>query len=154
MIVHDEDAAARKAVEFADLAFIKHDAPAAYALLTSETRSQIPIAKFTEVLDQMHPSGYPTSVTATQYEPIMGQRMMNILLVGQNGDQKYFYRFVMAGTKETGYAVGGFFRRGGPYQGDPNMHGEKMLQTLKTPYTVPSSGNPSTASSGTPSSSR
>lgn len=135
-ISHDEDAAAKKAVEFAKVAFIVHDDATAYPLLGEELRHSVSPEKYADAIKQMHPSGFPAKVTATQFEPIPGQRALSIVLVGENGEQKFFYRFVMVGTADAGYAVGGFFRSNGPYPGSASIHGAKPLQPLKTPYSA------------------
>ena len=143
-IPHDEDAAAKKAAAFALVAFINHDVQASYALLAEDARRNITLERYADAMKQLHPFGFPTTVTAIQYEPILGQRALSIILVGQNGEQKFFYRLVMFGTSDAGYAVGGFFRSNKPYLGSPNIHGTKMLRPLKVTYTVPTSNAPAT----------
>ena len=40
---------------------------------------------------------------------------MNIFLSGVAGKERFYYRLVMEGTKETDYAVDGIWRSDGPY---------------------------------------
>lgn len=136
IIVHDEDAAAMKALEFVKPAFIAHDAQASYPLISEETRRTLTAAKLTEVLMGLHPTGYPTTITATEFESIPGQKMLNIILLGENQSEKFFYRLVMVGTKPTGYTVGGLFRSNRPYAGNPQIRGAKLLRPLRTGYTT------------------
>jgi len=117
VISHNEDMAAIKAVEFAKVAFVDHQVNKAHGLLSPETQKNIPVEKLIEILTQMHLSSYPLTVTATDFEPIPGQRSMNILLYGENGGEKFYYRLVMSGVIETDYQVGGFYRGNRPYPG-------------------------------------
>ena len=112
---HQPTMAGAKAQQFANAAFVQRDFPAAYNQLSQAMRKQLSFEQFTDLLSKMHPSKYPSSVQATDYEPLMGQRGMNIYLVGHNDDQQFHYRFFMEGTKETDYTVGGLWRGDGPY---------------------------------------
>jgi len=78
-------------------------------------RNQLSFDQFKDVLSKMHPAQYPDAVNATEYEPLMGQRGMNIYLFGQTRNEKFYYRFFMEGTKESDYTVGGLWRNDGPY---------------------------------------
>ncbi len=122
---HDEDQAAAKAKEFAQVAFIQQEYRKAYILLWEETKKQISFEKFQDVVEKMHSKAYPSQVTATEYEPIPGQAGIQIYLNGKNGNEEFFYRFDMAGTKESGYRVSGIFRGNGPY---PPTKLRKMLK--------------------------
>jgi hypothetical protein len=107
--------AGAKAQQFADVAFVQRDLKTSYNLLSAAMRNDLSLAQFTDVLSKMHPSKYPSSVEATEYEPLTGQRGMNIYLVGHNGTEQFYYRFFMEGTRETDYTVGGMWRGEGPY---------------------------------------
>jgi hypothetical protein len=50
---------------------------------------------------------------------------MNIFLSGVSGNERFYYRFFMEGTKETDYAVAGMWRGKGPYPASP------MRKTLR-----------------------
>ena len=107
--------AARKAKQFADVAFVKRDLEAAYPLLSQTTRGSLTLDQFKDVVSKMHPSEYPLFVRSTEYEPLMGQRAMNIYLLGEAEHRRLYYRFVMEGTQETDYMVSGFWRNDVPY---------------------------------------
>ena len=112
---HDEDQAAAKAKEFAEVAFVQREYKKAYDLLWEETKKHVSFEQFLDVVNKMHPNAHPAQVAAIEFEPLPGQAGMNIYLKGKNGKEEFFYRFGMAGTKESGYKVSGIFRGNGPY---------------------------------------
>jgi hypothetical protein len=112
---HQPAMASGRAQQFAEAAFVEHRLPAAYDLLSQAMRNQLSFEQFTDLISKIHPSTYPSSVQAAEYEPLMGQRGMNIYLVGKNNNEQFYYRFFMEGTKETDYTVGGIWRGKGPY---------------------------------------
>lgn len=112
---HQQADAARAAERFADLAFVRSDLDAAYALLAPELQRALPAAKLGEEIVKLHPTGRPTEARAIEYEPMPGQRAMLIYLNGTRGDETFHYRFVMAGDEPSGYRVGAFWRGSGPY---------------------------------------
>lgn len=130
VISHDEDMAAKSAIHFAKVAIVQHDIQNGYSLLSENIKKSTPIEKYSEVLTQMHPASYPLSLTADEFEPIPGQRGMNILLHGENGAEQFYYRLTMEGTAGTGYKVAGLYRGNGPYP--PS----KLKQKLKTAYST------------------
>ena len=67
-IKHDEVLAGKRAVEFAEVAFVRQDVQRAYALLSDRTKGYVPLEKFRETVLRLHPSGHPTSVAATDYK--------------------------------------------------------------------------------------
>jgi len=121
---HQPAMAGAKAQQFADAAFVEHRLPTAYDLLSQAMRNQLSFDQFTDLISKMHPSKYPSSVQAADYEPLMGQKGMMIYLVGKNNDEQFYYRFFMEGTKETDYTVGGMWRGEGPY---PSSNLKKRL---------------------------
>lgn len=108
-IRHNQDAAAIKAVEFARLAFILQNYEGASKLLPPNQNSST-VEKIKELVTKMHPTSYPTKVTATDYEPLPGQKAMRIYLLGENDDEKFYYGFVMVGTEGEGYSVSEIYR--------------------------------------------
>ena len=112
---HQPAMARSKAEQFADAAFIEHDLGSAYGLLSQAMRNQLSFEQFKDLISKMHPAQYPDAVNASEYEPLMGQKGMNIYLFGQTRNEKFYYRFFMEGTKETDYTVGGLWRNEGPY---------------------------------------
>jgi len=113
--VHEPSMAAAQAERFADASLIEHDLNSAYALLSPKKKEQLSLEQFKDLLARMHPSKYPDAVNATDYELLPSQRGMNIFLFGKSGAERFYYRFHMEGTKETGYAIAGFWRGDAPY---------------------------------------
>jgi hypothetical protein len=129
-ISHDEEMAAKSAVEFAKVALIEHDSQNGYSLLSESAKKAISFEKYSQALAQVHPSSYPKSLTADEFEPMPGQKSIYIYVHGENGSEKFYYRFTMEGTARTGYKVLGIYRGDGPYS--PS----KRIQKLKTPYST------------------
>lgn len=113
IIHHDEDMAADRALEFAEVGFVQQDYTKAYFLLAEN--GKMPFQKFSNVIGQIHPNGFPTAIKAIEYEPMPGQEAMNIFLYGEDSGEKFYYRVVMQGTKEADYKVFAFYRGNGPY---------------------------------------
>ena len=114
-IDHDETTAAKSAFEFARVAFVKRDIENGYALLSDSAKRYVSLEKFKEVLSRLHPKAFPTSVTATEYEPVPGEKAMHIYLTGENSGERFYYRLTMEGAATTGYRVVRFYRGDGPY---------------------------------------
>ena len=83
--------------------------------LSDGMKAHFSFEQFKELVAKMHPSNYPTKVQSTEFEPMPGQKAMNIFLVGEHGEEKFYYRFTMEGVKETDYKVSGLWRGQGPY---------------------------------------
>ena len=115
-INHDEVLAGRRAVEFAQVAFVKHDIENGHALLSDSTKRRVSLEKFKEVLSRLHPKAFPTSVTASEYEPMLGEKAIYIYLVGENSGEHFSYRLTMEGTATTGYRVLSLDRGSGLYR--------------------------------------
>ncbi len=119
VLSHDPEAAARRAAEFAVVAFVQNDANGSFALLADDMKKATSPEAYRRALSQMHPALHPLSVTATEFEPIPGQKGMSIFLRGENASESFFYRLAMQGTSDTGYRVAGLFRGSGPYPPSP-----------------------------------
>ncbi len=105
-IQHDENLAGKRAVEFAEIAFVKHDLQKGYALLSANTKRYVPFEKFEELVVKLHPrGGFPTSVAATEYEPMPGEKAIYIYLRGENSREHFDYIITMEGTASTDYRV-------------------------------------------------
>lgn len=61
-------------------------------------KKQFSLEQFKDLLTKIHPSKYPDAVNATDYEPLPGQRGMNVFLFEQSGAERFYYRFYMEGT--------------------------------------------------------
>ena len=104
-IKHDENIAAKRAVEFAQVAFVRQDVQRSYAMLADGARRHIPIEKFGETLSRMHPTNHPRTVRATEYEPMPGEKAIYIYLIGDNAGEQFGYTLTMEGTAATDYKV-------------------------------------------------
>jgi hypothetical protein len=104
-IDHNNDRAAKKAEEFARIAFVNRDFEAGYKLLAEGTRRYVSVEKFTEAITRLHPKAYPMTVTAQEFEPMPGEKAIYVFLTGQNADERFYYRLTMEGTAVTDYRV-------------------------------------------------
>lgn|SRR5574341_27370 len=112
---HDENRAANKAILFAKVTLLQHNLKDGYLFLSDNFKEKFTFEKFSQLISELHPSLYPLWITAEGFGPIPGQKAMNIFLHGENGLEKFYYRFVMEGTSGTGYTVSGIFRSKKPY---------------------------------------
>ncbi len=116
---HDPTAAATAAAQFAETAFVKKDFPAAQGLLAPETRQTMTPENLSAAVSKMHPAAYPRAVKAVEYEPMPGKAAMLIYLKGSGENEEFYYRFVLTGTKPSGYQVSSLWRGSGPYPASP-----------------------------------
>jgi hypothetical protein len=114
-VTHDAVVAARKAEEFAQIAFVKQNIENGYALLADGTKRYVSLAQFKEVLSKLHPRGLPKTVVASEYEPMAGEKAIYIFLTGENSGEHFYYRLTMAGSAATDYKVLRFDRGAAPY---------------------------------------
>jgi hypothetical protein len=110
---HDQAVAAAKAEEFLVYAVLKQDFGAAHRMLRDDAKVRIGEAVLAEAVREQHPHGYPTSVRATEYEPVPGQAAIQIFLIGEKDSEKFYYRIPMVGTVDSGYSPEGFYRGSG-----------------------------------------
>src|SRR5919197_5448540 len=89
---HDEISAAKSAIEFAEAAFVKHDFDHSYALLSDSGKRYVSHETFKETLARLHPKAFPVSVTASEFEPMPGEKAMHIYLTGENSGERFYYR--------------------------------------------------------------
>jgi hypothetical protein len=115
VILHDEQAAARSAAKFGDLAFVRADYSGARAMLAPPLEQATEGDKLAAEVSKMHPKGRPSEVKAIEFEPLPGQHAMNIYLKGTLGGEEFFYRLIMVGDQGAGYKVAGLWRGSGPY---------------------------------------
>ena len=104
-IQHDENMAAKRAVEFARVVLIDKNFERGYELLSDGGKRHVPLDKFKQTILSMNARGYPSRVTATDYEPMPGEQAIYIFLRGQSGDEQIQYRITLEGTAATGYKV-------------------------------------------------
>jgi hypothetical protein len=104
-VKHDETLAARRAIEFAQLVFINKNFAKGYELLSEGGRRHLSLEKFKETLTRMHPRSFPTKVTATEFQPMPGEKAIWIYLAGQNAEEQFQYRFTMEVTDNGDYKL-------------------------------------------------
>jgi len=104
-IQHDENMAAKRAVEFARVVLIDKNLERGYELLSDGGKRHVPLDKFKQTILSMNARGYPSRVTATDYEPMAGEKAIYIFLRAQNGDEQIQYRITLEGTAATDYKV-------------------------------------------------
>jgi hypothetical protein len=114
-IKHDEVAAGKKAEEFAKVAFVKQDIENGYALLADATKRYVSLEQFKTVVSKLHPKAFPRAVTASEYQPMHGEKAIYIFLIGDNSGEHFYYRLTMEGTAATGYRVLRLDRSIAPY---------------------------------------
>jgi len=103
---HDEALAAKRAVEFAETVFVQNDIEKGYRLLSDGARRHVPLEKFKETVTRMHPKGYPTSVTAREFEPMPGgEKAIYIFLIGEGSGDRFDYKLTLEGSPATDYRV-------------------------------------------------
>jgi hypothetical protein len=100
---HDENLAAQRAIEFAQIVLVNKDFDQGYGLLSDGGKRHISSAKFKETMTRLHPGGFPTSVTAKEYQPMPGENALWIYLAGENPE--VHYRLTMEATASGDYKV-------------------------------------------------
>ena len=104
-VKHDEVLAAKRALESGRLFFIEKNLDKGYDLLADSGRRHVPRDKFKQSLAAMHARGYPTKLTATEYEPMAGEKAIYIFVRGQNSEEQFNYRLTMEGSAVADYKV-------------------------------------------------
>ena len=104
-VKHDETLAARRAIEFAQFAFVDKNFDKAYELLSDGGKRHLSLEKFKETITRMHPRSFPTKVTATEFQPMPGEKAIWIYLAGQNSEAQFQYRLTMEMTENGDYKV-------------------------------------------------
>jgi hypothetical protein len=104
-VKHDETLAAKRAIEFAQFVFIDKNFAKGYELLSDGGKRHLSLEKFKETLTRMHPRSFPTKVTATEFQPMPGEKAIWIYLAGQNTEEQFQYRLTMEATDTGDYRV-------------------------------------------------
>jgi hypothetical protein len=105
-ITHNEELAAKRALEFAEVALLKQDLDAAYQMMSSKARSYVPRENFKDTMAKLHPEGYPTTVTVVSVEPVKGAATVYVRLRGNSASgQSFDYQFMLNGTEKSDYNV-------------------------------------------------
>ena len=104
-VKHDENLAAKRAIEFARVVLIEKNFDQGYELLAAGGKRHISLEKFKETITRLHPRGFPTKVTAMEFQPMPGEKAIWIYLVGQNAQEQFYYRVTMDGTGSEDYKI-------------------------------------------------
>src|SRR5262245_35864421 len=102
---HDENLAAKRAIEFAQATLIDKNFDRGYELLAPGGKRHISLDKFKETVTRLHPRGFPSKVTAKEYQPMPGENAVWIYLTGQNSEDQFQYRLTMEATGTGDYKV-------------------------------------------------
>jgi hypothetical protein len=124
-IKHDEVLAGKRAVEFAQVAFVQQDVERAYTLVSNSTKRYVPLDKFRETVIRLRPNGRPSGVVATEYEPMPGEKAIYIYITVTNLDEQVDYTLTMDGTAATDYRVSKITRGSASYL--PSTPGKKRF---------------------------
>jgi hypothetical protein len=95
-IKQDENLAAQRAIEFARIVLVEKNFDRGYELLSDGGKRHISLAKFKETMARLHPRGFPTTVTAKEYQTMPGENALWIYLNGENPEMHY--RLTMEAT--------------------------------------------------------
>ncbi|HET6979018.1 MAG TPA: hypothetical protein VFI24_21980 [Pyrinomonadaceae bacterium] len=112
--------AATRATEFAQAAFVEQNKDKAFNLLHPEFQAYTTREKFAQILTAMNTPIAPSSINATDFEPIPGQEAMSIYITGESDRETFYYRIPMKGNVRDGYKPVGIFRNQGPYPKTPS----------------------------------
>lgn len=102
---HDENLAAKRAIEFAQATLIDKNLDKGYQLLAAGGKRHISLDKFKETVTRLHPRGFPAKVSAKEYQPMPGEKALWIYLTGQNAEDQFQYRLIMEATANGDYQV-------------------------------------------------
>jgi hypothetical protein len=127
-IKHDELSAGKRAEEFAQVVFVQQDIENGYSLLADGAKRYVSREQFKAVLSKLHPRAFPQTVTASEYEPMPGEKAIYVFLTGENSGEHFYYRLTLEGTATTGYKVLRLDRAGQPY---PPSNEKKRLSGQK-----------------------
>jgi hypothetical protein len=102
---HDENLAAKRAIEFAQAALVNKDFERGYELLAPGGKRHISLDKFKETMTRLHPRGFPTRVSAKEYQPMPGENALWVYLTGHNNEDQFQYRVTLESIGGGDYKV-------------------------------------------------
>jgi hypothetical protein len=102
---HDETLAGRRAIEFAQTVLINKNFTKGYELMADGGKRHIPLDKFIDSMNRLHPRGFPTKVTAKEFQAMPGENALWIYLAGQNSEDQFQYRVTMEASGNGDYKV-------------------------------------------------
>lgn len=105
-ITHNEELAAKRAEEFAEIALVKQNFDRAYEQMSSKARSYLPLENFKEAMIGSHADGYPKTIKAAAVRPMKDASTIYVILRGNDGAGKVFqYQVMLNGSEKSGYEV-------------------------------------------------
>jgi hypothetical protein len=104
---HDTALATKRAIEFAEAAFVRGNLDQGYAMLADKARAYVPLNIFADKVKQMHPSGRPSKIASLSAAPVKGEKIVNVTLRGE-GDGQFMYGIALIGTAAADYRVSTF----------------------------------------------
>ncbi|HEY1265757.1 MAG TPA: hypothetical protein VGH16_00775 [Candidatus Binatia bacterium] len=105
-ITHNEELAAKRAQEFAEVLLIKQDLDGAYQMMSSKARSYVPLEQFRDIIAGYHFDGYPKTIKVVEIRPEKEMSTVYVLLRGEDGSGKVFtYQFMLNGNEKSDYSV-------------------------------------------------
>ena len=97
--------AAKRALEFAEVALVKQDFDAAYALLSNKAKSYVTVEKFKETIRRLHPDGYPLTVRTTGFKPMKDEKAIYVYLSADTANRQFHYTLTLTGSAASDYQV-------------------------------------------------
>lgn len=94
-VKHDANLAGKRAVEFAQTVLIEKNFPKGYESMSSGGKRYITAEKLKETITRFHPRGFPTRVSALEFQPMPGEPAIWIYLTGHNPEEQFHYRITL-----------------------------------------------------------
>jgi hypothetical protein len=104
-VKHDQERAAKQALEFGRVIFFQSNPDKGYDMLAEGGRRHVPRDKFKQSIAAMNTGGSPTKLSAVEYEPMADEKAIYIYVTGQNNEKQFNYRITLEGTADTDYKV-------------------------------------------------
>jgi hypothetical protein len=102
---HDTGLASKRAIEFAEVTFVRANLEQGYGLLADKARSYIPMNIFTDKINKMQPSGRPSKIVAVSANAVKGEKIVQVVLRGEGADGRFEYSISLTGTASADYRV-------------------------------------------------
>jgi hypothetical protein len=104
-IEHNKELAEKRAIEFAELVFVRHDFDKGYEQMSGKAKAYIPLDIFKDAMSRLHPDGYPRTVRANGYQEAAEQNKVYVVVKGNNAGREFDYLLTLLGTAQTDYKV-------------------------------------------------
>ncbi len=104
-IEHDQPTAVNRALEFADIVFIRQNFDKGYDGMSGKAKAYIPVDVFKNAMLSLHPDGYPKTIKATGYRPYAEYEKVEVALHGDNAGRSFDYVLTLLGSAKKDYKV-------------------------------------------------